>query len=320
MRWKSMSGCALAHAGLADANVLVAIWGLRPPDVAFGAARRAAARALELDPNLAEAHTAMGEVLKGYEWDWCQAERHYQRALVLRPDYATAHQWYAQLLISLRRYPEAASHIELARRADPVSPVINAFLPLHLSWPVERLRPSSARSAPSREPGTATRRWRIGISDAPICAHISRSAPSRRWSTPSRWGGRDPCGSHTELRASTRWRSCWCIDEFCNELSDRARHEYVSPYDLAVAFTGIGDHACALDHLEQAFSERVMRIVMLGDPEFDGLRGEPRYGRLLDGLRLTKSSDVRTLPTSGSCELHLYSARGAPDNSVCDDA
>ena len=75
------SGCAPAHAGLADANVMLAIWGLRPPDVAFGAGRRAAERALELDPNLAEAHTAMAEVLKGYEWDWCQAERRYQRAL-----------------------------------------------------------------------------------------------------------------------------------------------------------------------------------------------------------------------------------------------
>ena len=71
-----------------------------------------------------------------------------------------------------------------------------------------------------------------------------------------------------------------------SELIERARHEYVSPFDLAIAFTGIGDHECALDHLEQAFSQRVMRIVMLGDPEFDGLRAEPRYRRLLDRLRL----------------------------------
>ena len=61
---------------------------------------------------------------------------------------------------------------------------------------------------------------------------------------------------------------------------------YISPSDLAIAFTGIGDHECALDHLERAFNERVMRIVMLGDPEFDGLRVEPRYRRLLDRLRL----------------------------------
>ena len=59
-----------------------------------------------------------------------------------------------------------------------------------------------------------------------------------------------------------------------NELIGRARHEYISPYDLAIAFTGIEDHACALDHLMQAFSKRVMRIVIMGAPEFDGgIRG-----------------------------------------------
>jgi hypothetical protein len=70
------------------------------------------------------------------------------------------------------------------------------------------------------------------------------------------------------------------------ELITRARLEYVSPFDLAIAFTGVGEYECALDHLERAFSERVMRIVMLGDPEFDGLRAEPRYRRLLERLRM----------------------------------
>ena len=112
--------------GLADANVILGIWGLRQPETAFGAARTAATRAIELNPNLAEAHTSLAEVLTGYEWDWCEAERHYRHALSLNAGYATAHHWYAQLLVSLGRYAEAVSHIELARRADPVSPAINA--------------------------------------------------------------------------------------------------------------------------------------------------------------------------------------------------
>ena len=213
-------GCALAHAGLADANVLFGIWGLRPPDVAFAAGRRAAARALELDPNLPEAHTATAEVLKDYEWDWCQAEWHFQRALVLRPDYATAHQWYAQLLISLRRYPEAASHIELARRADPVSPAINAFLPVHLSG-LEGLRSGSTRGAPSREPGTVhsagalVPRTRLSV--------LTPGRARRRGAGARRLLGR--AGIHvartTELRASTGWRSCWRIDAPFR--TDRAR-------------------------------------------------------------------------------------------------
>jgi hypothetical protein len=69
-------------------------------------------------------------------------------------------------------------------------------------------------------------------------------------------------------------------------LIERARRDYVSPYDLAVAFAGVGDHECALDQLEQAFAQRVMRIVAIGDPEFDDLRSKPPFVRLVDRLRL----------------------------------
>jgi Tfp pilus assembly protein PilF len=98
---------AVAYSGLADANVILGIWGLQPADRAFGAARRAAKRAVALDPNRAEAHTSLAEVLSGYEWDWSGAERHYRQALSLNPAYATAHHWYAQMLASLRRYAQA---------------------------------------------------------------------------------------------------------------------------------------------------------------------------------------------------------------------
>jgi DNA-binding winged helix-turn-helix (wHTH) protein len=85
------SGSALAYSGLADASVILGIWGLQPPDAAFGAARRAATRALELDLSLAEAHTSLAEVFTGYEWDWCRAERHYQHALSLNAGYHINH-------------------------------------------------------------------------------------------------------------------------------------------------------------------------------------------------------------------------------------
>ena len=74
-----------------------------------------------------------------------------------------------------------------------------------------------------------------------------------------------------------------------SDLIERGRHTYVSPYDLAVAFAGLGDHEAALDHLEQAYVQRVMRIIGIGDPEFDCLRAEPRYRRLLERLHLPSS-------------------------------
>jgi DNA-binding winged helix-turn-helix (wHTH) protein len=278
------SSCAVAHAGLADANVLLGIWGLQPPDIAFGAARRAATRALALDPNLAEAHTSFAEVLKGYEWDWRQAERRYQRALSLRPDYAPAHQCYAQLLVSLRRYSEGASHIEQARRADPVSPAINSFLPyIYLAGREYGRAVREAQRAVDLEPHAPLAHWHLGRaylfsnhveSALGALEHAATLAgPASMWEAELSYA-RARAGDHPgALR-------------LLSELIERAGRDYVSPYDLAVAFTGIGDHESALDHLEQAFAQRVMRIVGLGDPEFDDLRADPRYRRLLDRLRL----------------------------------
>jgi hypothetical protein len=71
-------------------------------------------------------------------------------------------------------------------------------------------------------------------------------------------------------------------------LVHRARHDYVSPYDLAVAFSGIGDRGSAVDYLEQAVDQRVMRVLGVGDPEFDDLRSDPRFVRLVDRLRLPR--------------------------------
>jgi TolB-like protein/Tfp pilus assembly protein PilF len=120
---------ALAHTGLADAYILIGIWGLEDSHSAFRTARRAAERAIALDDTLAEAHTSMGEVLKDYEWDWGGAETAYRRAIALNPNYSTAHHFYAQLLATLARYSEAVDEIELARRVDPLSPGINAYVP-----------------------------------------------------------------------------------------------------------------------------------------------------------------------------------------------
>ena len=157
------STCTLAHAGLADTHLLLGIWGLRPPDAAFGAARRAATRALEREPELAEAHTSLAEVLTAYERDWRQAELRYQHALSLRPEYATAHQFYAQMLVCLGRHSKAAFHIEQARRADPVSPAINSFLPyIYLAARQYGRALEEARRAVDLEPHAPLAHWTLG--------------------------------------------------------------------------------------------------------------------------------------------------------------
>jgi tetratricopeptide (TPR) repeat protein len=78
-----------------------------------------------LDSTLAEAHASLGNVVKEADWNWSEAERHYLRAIELDPDYATAHQWLAELYYVLQRFPESLAEAERAHALDALSPVIN---------------------------------------------------------------------------------------------------------------------------------------------------------------------------------------------------
>ena len=121
---------ARAYTGLADTYALFPWYGVRtiPADEAYARARDAANRALLLDSTLAEAHASHGNVLKEADWNWAEAERHYLRAIELDPDYATAHQWLAELYYVLQRFPESLAEAQRARALDPLSPVINFVL------------------------------------------------------------------------------------------------------------------------------------------------------------------------------------------------
>jgi DNA-binding winged helix-turn-helix (wHTH) protein/TolB-like protein/tetratricopeptide (TPR) repeat protein len=118
---------ALAYAGLADSYALLGAMTNRvaPRRVALPKALQAAARALEIDSTLAEAHASLGFIKMHYQWDWAGGEREFRRAIELNPGYATAHHWYAYELTALRRFDEAVYEIREAQKADPVSLIIN---------------------------------------------------------------------------------------------------------------------------------------------------------------------------------------------------
>jgi tetratricopeptide (TPR) repeat protein len=108
---------ALAHAGLADCYDLLMEYSELSPKESYPKAKAAAIKALELDDTLGEAHTSLAYSLVNYDWDWRSAEREYQRAIQLNPNYATAHQWYAECLSMLERHIEAIAEIKRAQRA-----------------------------------------------------------------------------------------------------------------------------------------------------------------------------------------------------------
>jgi tetratricopeptide (TPR) repeat protein len=119
---------ALAYSGLADTYAVLPGWGNFRPKAYLPQAKQAALKALELDPNLAEAHTSLGYVIFIYEYDFAGAERSYKRAIELDPNYATARQWYAELLSSSGRHDEAIKEIKKAMELDPFSLIINVWV------------------------------------------------------------------------------------------------------------------------------------------------------------------------------------------------
>jgi TolB-like protein/DNA-binding winged helix-turn-helix (wHTH) protein/tetratricopeptide (TPR) repeat protein len=117
---------ARAYAGLADTYGLMSTYHIGAQNELMGKARAAALKAMQLDDTLAEAHTSLALVAENYDYDWQTAEKEFKRAIQLDPNYATAHQWYAECLSWLGRFEEALAESERARQLDPLSMIIAA--------------------------------------------------------------------------------------------------------------------------------------------------------------------------------------------------
>ena len=116
---------AVAHAGLADTYALLSGYGFMPPTEAIPKAREFARRALSLDDSVAEPHATLGYVLVQHDRDFAGAERELRRAIELNPNYATAHQWYGELLTYVGRFDESFAEFRRGLEIEPLSLPIN---------------------------------------------------------------------------------------------------------------------------------------------------------------------------------------------------
>lgn len=275
---------ALPYLGLAKTWIMFGIHGLQPAHNVYPRARAAAAKALELDGELAEAHAAMGDVVKGYDWDWAQAERHYMRALELDSRCAVAHQWYANLLSIMGRHEEAIRHAAEAQALDPLSvgPAgFVGFTRLRARQYREALR--EAESAVTLGPNSPIANWFLGQT----LAAMNRMKEAERVLAIA---AEQSHGAAMYLSALGYVQGASGdaarADEILRALEERAAESYVSPFDLAVVYLGQRNVSASLDHLERAAEQRVMRLTELAMPMFDGLCGEPRYEAIVTRMGL----------------------------------
>ena len=277
---------ALAYAGLADAYNLIGAWGGVPPSLVLPRAKSCARKAVELDETLAEAHTALGGVMAMYDWDWRRAEREFRRALELSPGYATAHHAYAMVcLVPAVRLDEALAEVRRASELDPLSLFINTSIGMVLNYAhrydeaVEQFR-----RVIELESGYFMAHWGLGYAyeqkglfDEAAAAYrkaaaLSGGSPSVLKSLAHLFA---VSGEKEEARA------------LLNGLQEEARVRYVSPYDVAGIYAGLGEKEQALCWLGKALEDRSGSLVWLKvDNTFSSLRSDPLFRELLLRMRL----------------------------------
>ena len=162
---------AMALAGLADAYNLLGEYSYLPPDEAYPPAKQAALKALELDDTLGEAHAALGETMHYFDWDLAASEVQFKKAIELSPGYATAHQWYAELLTNMARFEESLVHAEKAVELDPHSPIMHYEISLnyHFSERYELALEQALRDV-ERDPDFWVHHWGL----AALYSHLGR--------------------------------------------------------------------------------------------------------------------------------------------------
>jgi tetratricopeptide (TPR) repeat protein len=281
---------AEAYAGLAETYALFPPYEVAPPADAYPRAKQAAQRALALDSMLGQAHAVLAGIYDGFDWDSERAEKAYSRAMALSPSSATTHQWYAEFLSARGRHAQAMAEMEQARSLDPLSLIINAAIGdlLYRSRHFENAI-AEVRRTIAIDSTFAYAHDLLGA--ASLLAGHSAQAVLEVETAVRLTGRREFLGDLVYVYAASGRRKD--ADAAMRELNALAQRQYVSPYTLAIAHTGLGHKDEALVWLERAANARSFEIAdaLTVEPFLDPLRGDQRFQRLLARVGLPAIHD-----------------------------
>jgi TolB-like protein/DNA-binding winged helix-turn-helix (wHTH) protein/Flp pilus assembly protein TadD len=280
---------ALAFTGLADSYISLGVaetlQEAMPPTDAFPKARVAVSRALEVDDTLAEAHASLGHIMFQYDRDWSGAEKEFKRAIELNANHANAHHWYALSLMWMGRLDEALNEIRQARASDPLSLVINSNLGFILAAARQYDQGiEQCRRTLEMEPNFAHAHYRLG--QIYVLKGKNQDAIVELKKAIALSGGSPRATAELGL-AYARLGDTSEASKLLLELRARSRLRYVSPFNMALIYGGLGDNRQALDWLEMAYKERAPSLNFLKlSPAFDSLHSEPRFTELVRRIGL----------------------------------
>jgi TolB-like protein/DNA-binding winged helix-turn-helix (wHTH) protein/lipopolysaccharide biosynthesis regulator YciM len=279
---------AAAYAGMADTYSILGS-DVLPARVARSKAHAAASKALELDPTIAEGHAELALVEFYYDWDWHRSEQEFRRAIELNPNYATAHQWYSYYLSAMGRFPEAVEEALKAQQIDPLSLAINATLAgryrdsgqydqaINFGQRTLEMDPNfvpahSVLGATYEAEGS----WAQAILEYQKAVELSQNNPTSLAALGCAYG-------YSGNREKAR--------DILATLRDASKIHYVSAFDMAAVFAGMGENDNAFHWLEKSYSERESQMAFLGiTRRMNGVRSDPRYSDLLHRMHLNPPS------------------------------
>lgn len=276
---------ALAHAGLADSYNLLGFYGYVPPREAVPKGKIAALRAVELDPDSAEAHNSLGFSQLIYDWDFPAAIAEFRRALEIDANYSPARYWLASYLSAIGRHEEAIAEDLRALEVDPMS----VFVRTHLGWTYLHARQyekvfEPCRAALELNPNFLAAHWVMGRAFA---AQSRFSDATREFekllSTPpmNTWGL--AWLANTCVRIDQPERAA----QFLDELQRPSRRMYVRAYLLAVVHVALGRMDETFAWLRKSHEERDVWLGWIKcDPNFDQIQTDPRFVELWRSLGL----------------------------------
>ena len=278
---------ALAYAGLADSYTLLAGLAVARPREAFPKAEAAAAKALEIDNSLSEAHAARGFILGVYEWDLPGAEKEFRRAIELNPNNSNAHHIFGIILVHAGRLDEALNEEKRAVELDPLSPVasraVGAVLVDQRKYDpaIEQLK-KTLELAPTlglalNDLATAyllkgNYGEAISVSETALANPIGKVAPLSSLAYAYAVAGR---------KAEAQ--------KILDQLGELSKQQYIQPRVIARICVGLGEKDKAFAYLEESLKDRSIETgfaTINVDPTFDPLRSDPRFNDLLRRMNL----------------------------------
>jgi TolB-like protein/DNA-binding winged helix-turn-helix (wHTH) protein len=278
---RKQSDYALAYAGLADAYNLLGEWGFAAPEDAYPKAKAYAEKALQLDGTLAEAYTALADVEIKYDRAWRNAESDFSRAIQLDPNYATAHLWYAEdVLTPSGRREQAIAEVKKAQQIEPLSPIIGAIVAETFYFARDYDHAiGEAQRVLEMEPTFLPALERLGWAYEQKAMFPQATAQFQKAFELSQGSSRDEMKTqlaHVYARSGRGSEA----RKILSELLAESRNHYVSPYFLAVIYAALDEKQPALDWLERTYQAHDVPPLQV-EPRFDSLRTEPRFQELL---------------------------------------